>query len=171
MKSFEDLDCWKRSAALRRRLSSVVKGFPKEEKYRLVDQIIRASRSVTANIAEGFGRYHYQVYIQYCRQARGSLFELVDHLIVANEEQYITESQLKELKSEIEVCLAVLNGFINYLSKAKSQSTDGRVSEPEIVYETQGSQLTINDYRLEIAEMKDEIFIEPKTYYGRIVHD
>jgi four helix bundle protein len=77
MRSFEELDCWKKATALRRRLSTIVKKFPADEKYRLADQIIRASRSVTANIAEGFGRYHYQEYIQFCRQSRGSFLNLL----------------------------------------------------------------------------------------------
>ena len=72
MKTFEDLDCWKKATTLRRRLSKLVKRFPQEEKYELVDQITRAARSVTANIAEGFGRFHYQEYAQFCRQSRGS---------------------------------------------------------------------------------------------------
>jgi four helix bundle protein len=68
MKSFEDLDCYKKTSALRRKISSLAKTLPADEKYRLTDQLIRAARSVTANIAEGVGRFHYQEYIQYCRQ-------------------------------------------------------------------------------------------------------
>ena len=131
MRTFEDLDCWKKCTALRRKLSARVKSFPSEEKYRLIDQVIRASRSVTANIAEGFGRFHYQEYAQYCRQSRGSLYELIDHLITALDEGYITASELKAFKNEIEQCLIVLNGFINYLLKAKAQN---KVNEPDIEY-------------------------------------
>ncbi|RAV99045.1 four helix bundle protein [Pseudochryseolinea flava] len=120
METFQELDCWKKSALLRRKILKIVQTFPKEERYRLVDQIIRASRSVTANIAEGYGRFHYQEYIQFCRQARGSLYELLDHLIVSHEENFIDEAQLKELKTDIMNCIAVLNGFINYLQKAKT---------------------------------------------------
>src|SRR5688572_11097200 len=132
MKTFEELDCWKKSAALRKKLSSLVKTFPMEEKFKLTDQILRASRSVTINIAEGFGRFHYQEYIQYCRQSRGSLYELIDHLIVACEEKYITEAELLELRKEVRNCLAVLNGFINYLLKAKNGNT---IEEPQIAYD------------------------------------
>ena len=59
-KSFEGLDCWKHATTLRRRLVELVKIFPVEKKYRLTDQVIRASRSVTSNIAEGYGRFHFQ---------------------------------------------------------------------------------------------------------------
>ena len=69
MKTFEDLDCWKKITVLRRTLAELVKDFPADEKYRLANQIIRAARSATSNIAEGYGRFHYQENIQYCRQS------------------------------------------------------------------------------------------------------
>lgn len=134
MKSFEELECWKKAAAVRIKLSQLIKSFPSDERFRLVDQILRASRSVTANIAEGYGRYHYQEFTQYCRQGRGSLYELIDHLIVAEEEKYISKDELNALKAEIQECLAILNGFINYLQKAKN-TNKGMVNEPEISYE------------------------------------
>ncbi len=65
MKSFEELNCWKKAASLRRKISILVKTFPREEKYRLVDQMIRSSRSAPAQIAEGFGRFHFQENIQF----------------------------------------------------------------------------------------------------------
>lgn len=70
--TFETLEVWLKGRELRNKTSKLTKSFPSEEKYRLIDQMIRASRSITANIAEGYGRYHYQENIQYCRQARGS---------------------------------------------------------------------------------------------------
>lgn len=143
MKSFEELECWKKADALRKRLSILVKTFTLEEKYRLCDQIIRASRSVTANIAEGFGRFHYQENIQFCRQSRGSLYEIIDHLIVSRDEKYITDSDLTDLKREIQECLAILNGFINYLNRAKSENSS--VKEPDVNYSMMKDQLTDNN--------------------------
>lgn len=118
---------------MRQKITRRVKQFPSEEKYRLVDQIVRAARSVTANIAEGYGRFHYQEYVQFCRHARGSLYELIDHLIVAQEEGLITGAELQEFRFDVENCLAVLNGFINYLLRAKFQD---KVNEPPMQYET-----------------------------------
>lgn len=60
MNSFEELECWKKSAELRKDISALVKSFPTFEKYALSSQMIRCSRSVTNNIAEGFGRFHFQ---------------------------------------------------------------------------------------------------------------
>ena len=119
-KSFEDLDCWKHATALRRRLDELVKIFPADEKYRLIDQKIRASRSATSNIAEGYGRFHFQENIQYCRQSRGSLYELVDHLLTAADVGYISKEELNVFKKDITSCIALLNGYINYLQKAKA---------------------------------------------------
>ena len=82
---FRDLRTWKQCRNIRKTIWDLCKNFPGEEKYRLSDQMIRASRSSTACIAEGYGRYHYQENIQFCRQSRGSLYELIDHVDVAVE--------------------------------------------------------------------------------------
>lgn len=119
IRSFEDLECWKVCTELRRNVSTLIKKFPKEEQYDLTSQMKRASRSVTHNIAEGYGRFHYQENIQYCRQARGSLYELIDQFIVAFDEKYINNEELTKGKEQINKSLALLNGYIKYLIKAK----------------------------------------------------
>ena len=139
MKTFEELYCYQKAVEIRRKISGLVKTFPTEEKYRLVDQLIRSSRSAPSQIAEGYGRFHYQENIQFCRQGRGSLYELVDHLIVAKEENYLSADKFEELKAEVLECITVLNGYINYLVKAKANS--GRVEEPASTY----GEATIND--------------------------
>lgn len=121
LSSFESLECWKEAALLRKEISAIVKTFPTEEKFRLTDQLIRASCSVTANIAEGFGRYHYQENTQFCRHSRGSLNEIIDHLIVAHEENHIDKEKLDQLKQQTNKCILILNGYINYLQKAKKE--------------------------------------------------
>ena len=75
-RSFEDLECWKACRSVRRFITELVKKYPKEEKYALVDDMKRAARSATHNLAEGFGRFHYQENIQFSRISRGSLYEL-----------------------------------------------------------------------------------------------
>ncbi|MCO6357369.1 four helix bundle protein [Roseivirga pacifica] len=120
VRSFMDLDCWKVARVFRKDISLLAKTFPTEEKFGLVSQIKRSSRSVTANIAEGYGRYHHQENIQFCRVSRGSLTETLDHLTVALDEEYISETQFEQYKNDLERCLKVLNGYINYLVKTKS---------------------------------------------------
>jgi four helix bundle protein len=118
--TFEDLEIWQLARDFRKKIAGLVKNFPTEEKYRLADQMIRASRSVTANIAEGYGRYHYQENIQFCRQSRGSLYELIDHITVALDEGYVTDGSFKTLKEEAFFIIKKLNGYISYLGKRKS---------------------------------------------------
>ena len=99
-KSFESLEIYKRACILRKKIFELTKKFPLEEKYKLVDQIIRSTRKCPANIAEGHGRYHFQENIQFCRIARGSLTESPDHLNCAFECGYIDANTLKNMKEE-----------------------------------------------------------------------
>jgi four helix bundle protein len=121
MDTFEELEAWKSARELRKAISKMVKSFPNDERFRLVDQIIRSSRSVPANIAEGFGRFHFQENIQFCRQARGSLSETLEHLICALDEEYIDQRKYDTHRELIEHCWKVLNGYIAYLKKAAAK--------------------------------------------------
>jgi len=120
-KSFEELDCWKACREVRKFIYELVKKFPSDEKYGLVQDMRRAARSATHNIAEGFGRYHYQENIQFCRHSRGSLHELIDQLITSRDQKYITKEDDEQGRSLIDKALALLNGYINYLSRQKQQ--------------------------------------------------
>ena len=123
-KSFEDLDCWKASTEVRRFITELVKQYPKEEKFAIIDDMKRAARSTTHNVAEGFGRFHYQENIQFCRHSRGSLHELIDQLITSLDEGHITKEQYEEGRELIKRALALLNGYINYLSRQKDRITN-----------------------------------------------
>ena len=122
MYKLSELESWKSARELRQMVSTLVKHFPKDEKFRLKDQIIRSSRSVPAKIAEGFGRYHYQENIQYCRMARGSLYETQEHLICALDEEFIQKDAFDEVNDHILLCLKILNGYIAHLKKSKQGS-------------------------------------------------
>ena len=89
----------------------MTKRFPPEEKYRLTDQIIRSSRSIGNNIAEGYGRFHYQDNIRFCIMARGSLSEILDHLMIALDEKIIIEETMLSFQTEYDSCLRLLNGY------------------------------------------------------------
>jgi four helix bundle protein len=124
VRSFQDLECWKMCKELRVEVSQLIKTFPDYEKYELVSQMRRASRSTTNNIAEGYGRFHYQENIQFCRVSRGSLYELLDQVDIALEESYIDKIKFKSLNSLIVSCIKVLNGYIKYLKKAKDTNNN-----------------------------------------------
>lgn len=124
IRTFEDLDCWKKTTILRRSVSKVIKTFPDSEKFELSSQMRRASRSVTHNIAEGYGRYHFKENAQFCRIARGSAYELLDQIMVALDEEYIVKQKYDEIRSMIMECLRVLNGYINYLTSASNTNNN-----------------------------------------------
>ncbi|MDP9081550.1 MAG: four helix bundle protein [Bacteroidota bacterium] len=119
MASFTDLETWKQARKIRNLISDMAKKFPADEKFRLTDQIVRSSRSIGNNLAEGHGRFHYQDNIRFCIIARGSLTETYDHLIVAVDEKIITNEILQAFLPEYESCLRLINGYIQYLKTKK----------------------------------------------------
>ena len=115
--TFEELEVWKLARQLKKEIRELAKKFPADEKYKLIDQVVRSSRSVGANIAEGFGRFHFKENSKFCLNARGSLFETLNHLIDAFDEEYISDIELEYFKEKILHCIKVLNGYIAYLKK------------------------------------------------------
>jgi four helix bundle protein len=123
IRSFEDLDCWKVAREVREFVRQIVRGLPKEEKYRLGDQLTRASRSITANIAEGYGRFHYLDSSKFFSTARGSTYEVLDHLITAADEGLIDSKVLEQARKLLESAIKLNNGYTKYLkTRAKSES-------------------------------------------------
>ena len=125
-KSFTELEVWKKARHLKNKIKRITQNFPAEEKFRLTDQIIRSSRSINANIAEGHGRFTYPDQIHFCIQARGSLSETYNHCIDAYDESIINKELLKELKEEINECERLLNGYINWLRKELAKTKESR---------------------------------------------
>ena len=123
MASFTELEVWKQARKIRMDISRLVKSFPPQERLRLADQLIRSSRSIGNNIAEGHGRFHYQDETRFCVLARGSLSETLDHMIVAFDENIISKETFELFKLEYDMCLKMLNGYINYLKGKKSEVT------------------------------------------------
>lgn len=115
--TFEDLECYKEGREFRKSIKKWCKILPKEEEYKLKDQIVRSSRSITANIAEGFGRQHPQENLQFCRLARGSLMEILDHLNVALDDEYMTQQDYDEFRKQWSDVRGLLGGYISYLEK------------------------------------------------------
>jgi four helix bundle protein len=120
-KSFEDLEVYKSAREFRKKIYKLIKELPPEEKYNLGDQMRRASLSLTNNIGEGHGRYHFQENIQFCRISRGSLMELIDDLNTCIDEKYFPLDYLVELKNEGYRINKILNGYIAYLKKRKDR--------------------------------------------------
>jgi four helix bundle protein len=127
--SAEDLECWKSGNEVKMFVAEIIKKLPTEEKYDLIDNLKRASRSVTRNIAEGYGRFHYRENIQFCRTSRGSLYEILDDLITCEFERYISKDELKTVRLKINKALSLLNGYINYLNRKLNAKTKNLIDD------------------------------------------
>ena len=117
---FEKLLVWKLARKFKQEIIRVTNLLPGEEKYRLKDQFVRSSRSINALIAEGYGRFSYPDQIHFCIQARGSLNELVNHLIDMYDEKFISEDELKQLNLTAKQIERLLNGYIIFLRNKKT---------------------------------------------------
>jgi four helix bundle protein len=111
-KGYKDLECYKHARDLRIYISNLVKKFPAHEKFLLIDQIIRSSRAVTGNIAEGYGRFTYSDTKNFFIIARGSVTETMEHLTTALDEKYTTEEELKTGEEKCETTFKLINGYI-----------------------------------------------------------
>lgn len=134
-RSFQELECWKSARTIRLFVKEVTALLPKTEQFDLIDNMRRASRSCTRNIAEGYGRFHFQENIQFCRISRGSMTEVWDDLITCLDEKYISDEKFKEGIAHVQHGIKVLNGYILYLEKAKNKHKPGITKEPEELYQ------------------------------------
>jgi len=119
IRAFEDLKCWQACRRLRLFVfKEVVPTLNRDEKYRLSDQILKAARSATANIAEGYGRYHYLDNAKFCSNSRGSCWEVLDHLITAHDEDMISLDLLHKGRELVNNAVKLINGYMSYLKRA-----------------------------------------------------
>ena len=119
---FENLKCWQECFELKQFIrTSILPKLPKSERFDLHSQILRAARSATANVAEGYGRYHYKDNVRFLIHARGSLTELLDHGIEAMACAYIDQDELEHLRTKIATCTRLINGYIKYLRKESNR--------------------------------------------------
>ncbi|HMN50236.1 MAG TPA: four helix bundle protein [Ignavibacteriaceae bacterium] len=117
-RDFTTLEAWKKCNEVKLYFyKKILPLLPIEEKYNLDNQIRRAAISTTANIAEGYGRYHYREGLQFYRISRASIYELKDHLISCNDLGYIGYELKNEGEDLIESAKRTLNGFINFVKK------------------------------------------------------
>ena len=120
---FEDLEVYQVAREFRKMMYRVAKRLPDVEKFGLASQIRRAAVSLTNNIAEGHGRYHYLEQIKFMLQSRGSLEELIDDLNVRSDEEYLPNTEIPGLKEQGWRVYQLTNGYIRYLRERKAGAT------------------------------------------------
>ena len=128
--TFEDLEVYRVAREFRKARYAAARALPDFEKYALCSQIRRAAVSLTNNIAEGHGRFHYPDQIRFILHSRGSLEELVDDLNVCLDENYLGPDEIATRKEKARSVLLLINGYLRFLRKHSSES----VREPEESY-------------------------------------
>lgn len=116
IKSFFDLKTWKDAHEITIEIYIITRDFPKDELFQLVSQMRRAAASVGANIAEGFGRFHFKDKMKFYQQARGSLVELENHIILATDLKYMNENQKEKLMKKSDITIQEINGLIKSIN-------------------------------------------------------
>lgn len=119
MKSYTDLDVWKKARQLVKDIYLITRRFPKEELYGLTNQMRRAAVSVPSNIAEGHGRNTAKDSLQFFFIARGSLYELETQIFVCFDLELIIQTDLDILVNDIIGCKKLLNGLMRYFETLK----------------------------------------------------
>ncbi len=119
IKNFEDLELWQVAHGLVLDIYCITKEFPKDELYGIVSQLRRAALSITSNIAEGFSRYHYNDKIRFYHNARGSLSEVKNCLILSKDIGYVSSEKHKNLSSKSDRVLMLINGLIRSIERQK----------------------------------------------------
>ena len=123
VRDFTDINAWKAARALRKNIYMACRGFPKQETFELSSQMRRAAVSMTANLAEGYGRFSYQENMQFCRQSRGSVYEIRDHLTTALDAGYITPEQYKQFDLQAISVIKLINGYLRATRQRQLRST------------------------------------------------
>ena len=118
-RTFEDLEVYKSAREFRKEMYGVTRKLPAFERFELASQIRRASVSLTNNIAEGHGRWHFLDHIKFVLQGRGSLQELLDDLNVCEDEKYLPLPEITERKQQGWHVLKIMNGYLRYLRDRK----------------------------------------------------
>ncbi|MCE7985724.1 MAG: four helix bundle protein [Caldilinea sp. CFX5] len=114
-RGFEDLECYQLALDVMVNAHEMAKLLPAEEKYDLVSQVRKSSKSSPANIAEGYGRYHYLDSLKFYSNARGSLNETLSHFITAQLFGYIEQPYFEALYHLTKRAEKALNGYMNYV--------------------------------------------------------
>lgn len=121
---FYDLRIWKEAHALSISIYKITDNFPQKEIYGMSDQLRRASSSVGANIAEGFGRFHFKEKIKFYYNARGSACEVQNFIFLAQDIGYVDKKCARDIFTKYEELNKQLNQFIKSVQRKMNENDD-----------------------------------------------
>jgi four helix bundle protein len=114
---FRDMSVWQKAFALLREVYKIIKLFPPEEKYALTDDLRRSGNSAVHNIAEGYGRFEAKDKTRFYKISRGSCYEAMSQILVAEAENYISSEKSEELITKYKEVAEELSALIRALEK------------------------------------------------------
>jgi four helix bundle protein len=116
-KKFEDIEAWKTSRELVKKIYFITNSYPFSKDFGLRDQLQRASVSIMLNIAEGFGSRSNQSFINFLRYSFRSSYEVKSIMYVALDMKYIKEVEFNDVDKRIQEIQKMISGLIAYLKK------------------------------------------------------
>jgi four helix bundle protein len=118
--NFHDLKAWRKGHKLTLEIYKITASFPKEEQFGLTSQLRRAAASITANLAEGFERYHSKDRIRFYYHSKGSIGEVQNFLLLAKDLKYIDINKCRELGVQANEIRKLISGLIRATGFKKS---------------------------------------------------
>ncbi len=118
-KNFKDMPIWKVAMEIAEVIFKLTDNLPRKEDYGFTSQIRRSGLSISANIAEAFGRYHISNKINFYYTARGSLTETQSHLEYGKRVGYIKPNDAESIDKKLEILHRDINKVILTLRKSK----------------------------------------------------
>jgi len=116
--NLEDLEVYQLAEAFSDEIWFVVNGWEYFAKDTVGKQIVRSADSISANIAEGYGRYHYKENRNFCLFSRGSILETKGWLKKAKNRSLISKTQFNELLEKLQIIHLKLNAYLKFIGKS-----------------------------------------------------
>jgi four helix bundle protein len=114
---FRDMGVWQKSFLLLIDIYSIIKKFPADERFALTDQLKRAANSVVHNLAEGYGRYESKDKTRFYKISRGSAFESMSQILVAESQNYLSTETSENIIERYKKVIEEINALIHHLEK------------------------------------------------------
>ena len=115
----EDLNVYKKLFKLAYEVNELTMTFPKHEMYELGSQLRRSSNSSPANVAEGFGNKHTNIYLESISRSQGEIRETKHHVYMVHKKGYITKEKLEYFINSYEECSKMLYRLERSLERTK----------------------------------------------------
>lgn len=120
--SYRDLKVWQLAMEIAERAYEVTRDFPKSETYGMSSQIRRASVSIPANMAEGYGRESTGSFVSFLRISQGSIKELETHLLLCGRVGLADEPSIAPLLAQCDELGKMLRAYIRSIQRTAEES-------------------------------------------------